>query len=258
VRQALRQKDLAPDLPRLGGMARPNGVVIVSERYWAFSGVDGTLVEGCMPTLPPFVRRVPLLRGLAKLVLAFAPVMRGGGPSKRLERLGLLAGMLLPFGLMLFSQQVALAAGFALTALLFWLLFRGRTLALHGAEHRAIAAVEQRSLGETWDGNARPSRFSLRCGTNFAALAAPITIAADQVWPLSVALWTPLVVAMLSLALTMEIWQLVQSSSSRFAKTLLLPGLALQRVTTREPTLDETRIALRAVDSVLRRSLQSE
>jgi uncharacterized protein YqhQ len=61
---------------------------------------------------------------------------------------------------------------------------------------------------------------------------------------------------MLSLALTMELWQLVQGSSSRFAKVLLLPGLALQRVTTREPLLEETRIALRAVDSVLRRSAE--
>ncbi len=243
-------------LPRLGGMARPNGVVIVSERHWAFSGVDGTLVEGRMPTLPPLVSRIPLLRGLTRLGLAFAPVMRGGGTTRRIERLGLVAALLLPFGLVLFSQRVALAVGFAVTAVLFFLLFRGRTLALHGAEHRAIAAAESRSLEETWDGSSRPSRFSLRCGTNFAALAAPITFAADQVWPLSVALWTPLVITMLSLALTMELWQLVQGSSSRLAKMLLLPGLALQRVTTREPLLEETRIALRAVDSVLRRSAE--
>ena len=168
----------------------------------------------------------------------------------------MLAALFLPFGLVLVSQAAALAAGFALTAVLFWLLFRGRTLALHGAEHRAIAAAEARSLEETWEGGARPSRFSLRCGTNFAALAAPITFAADQVWPLSVALWTPLAVTMLSLALTMELWQLVQGSSSRLARALLLPGLALQRVTTREPELVETRVALRAVESVLRRSSQ--
>jgi hypothetical protein len=256
MRQALRQWDLAQALPRLGGMARPDGVVIVSERHWAFSGIDGTLLEGRMPELPVMVRRVPLLRGLAKLVLAFAPVMGRSGPTKRLERAGLLAALFLPFGLVLVSQAAALAAGFALTAVLFWLLFRGRTLALHGAEHRAIAAVEDRNLAETWEGGARPSRFSLRCGTNFAALAAPITFAADQVWPLSVALWTPLAVTMLSLALTMELWQLVQGSSSRLARSLLLPGLALQRVTTREPELVETRVALRAVESVLRRSSQ--
>jgi Protein of unknown function (DUF1385) len=258
VRHALRQADLAPVLPRLGGMARPNGVVIVSERYWAFSGVDGTLVEGSMPTLSPLVRRTPLLRGLAKLALAFAPVMRRGGTTRGIERFGLLAALALPFALVLVSERVALAVGFAVTALLFWLLFRGRTLALHGAEHRAIAAVESRRMEAAWEGSARPSRFSLRCGTNFAALAAPITFAADQVWPLSVALWTPLAVTMLSLALTMELWQLVQASSSRLARALLLPGLALQRVTTREPELGETRIALRAVESVLRRSLQSK
>src|SRR5215207_158326 len=131
-------------------MARPNGVVIVSERLWAFAGVDGTLVEGTMPELPSFVRRVPLLRGLAKLALAFAPVMRKSGPTRRLERIGLSAAVLLPFGLVLISQEAALAAGFALTAVLFWLLFRGRTLSLHGAEHRAIAAAEARRLEETW------------------------------------------------------------------------------------------------------------
>jgi hypothetical protein len=247
---------MAPVLPRLGGMARPNGVVIVSERYWAFSGVDGTLVEGRMPTLPRFVRRTPLLRGLARLVLAFAPVMRRGGATRGLERLGLLAALVLPFALVLVSPTVGLAAGFAVTAVLFWLLFRGGTLALHGAEHRAIAAAEARRLEQTWEGDVRPSRFSLRCGTNFAALAVPITFAADQVWPLSVALWTPLAVTMLSLALTMELWQLVQASSSRLARAFLLPGLALQRVTTREPDLAETRVALRAVESVLRRSSQ--
>jgi uncharacterized protein YqhQ len=257
VQEALRQADRAPALPRLGGMARPNGVVIVSERYWAFSGVDGTLVEGRMPTLPRPISRVPLLRGLAKLFLAFAPVLRQGAATRPLERAGLLAALLLPFGLVVLSEEAALAAGFALTAVLFFLLFRGRTLALHGAEHRAIAAAEERRLEETWQGSAAPSRFSLRCGTNFAALAAPITFAADQVWPLSVALWTPLAVTMLSLALTMELWQILQGSSSRVARVFLLPGLALQRVTTREPDLAETRVALRAVDSVLHRSARS-
>src|SRR3954467_7378819 len=99
TRLQLDRADSAPALPRLGGMARPDGVVIVSERHWAFSGSDGTLLEGRMPELPAVVRRVPLLRGLAKLVLAFAPVMGRSGPTKRLERAGLLAALFLPFGL---------------------------------------------------------------------------------------------------------------------------------------------------------------
>jgi uncharacterized protein YqhQ len=36
---------------------------------------------------------------------------------------------------------------------------------------------------------------------------------------------------------------------------LLLPGFAVQRVTTREPRLDETQVALTALASVVRREL---
>ena len=42
VNDLLRRGDSAFALPKLGGMARPNGVVIVSERYWAFAGTSAT------------------------------------------------------------------------------------------------------------------------------------------------------------------------------------------------------------------------
>jgi uncharacterized protein YqhQ len=183
--------------------------------------------------------------------------MRRGETARRTERFALLAAVVLPFGLVALSQRAALAAGFVLTGGLLLLLFRGRTLSLHGAEHRAIAAAEARLLEETWDGLARPSRFSLRCGTNFAALAAPVTVLADRVWPLHFALWTPFAVTALSLALTMEVWQLVQGSSRRLLRAPLAPGLALQRVTTREPSVEDTRLALRAVAAVLEQELKS-
>jgi uncharacterized protein YqhQ len=140
---------------------------------------------------------------------------------------------------------------------LLFTILRGRALHLHGAEHRAIAAAERRSLAASWSGIARPSRFSPRCGTNFAALALPVTFFAERVVPLAPAFWTPLVVLVLSLALTMELWRVVQSSSRRFWGAFLLPGLALQRLTTREPRLEETQVALRAVAAVLARELGS-
>ena len=136
------------------------------------------------------------------------------------------------------------------TGLMFWLL-RGRTLFLHGAEHRAIAALEERRLRETWQGAARPSRFSLRCGTNFAALLLPVAVVGGRFWPLPATAVTPLVVSVLAVALTMELWLLVQGSR-RLARIVLLPGLGLQRLTTREPDLAETRVALTAVAAVLR------
>jgi uncharacterized protein YqhQ len=53
----------------------------------------------------------------------------------------------------------------------------------------------------------------------------------------------------------MELWRAVQASPWRVARILLLPGLGLQRLTTREPALEETRVALTAVEAVLRREL---
>jgi uncharacterized protein YqhQ len=253
VLAVLDRADRAASLPRLGGMARADGVVIVSERYWAFAGVDGSLREGRMPTAPARLRRVPLLRGLLRLGASLSPLFRGAGVARRRERALLAVAVLAPLGLAFAPDRISLFVGIALTAgLILWLL-RGRTLFLHGAEHRAIAAAEHRTLGATWNGLALPSRFSTRCGTNFAALLLPVATLGQRFWPLPTAALTPLVVTVVSLAVTMELWQLVQASTHRAARVFLLPGLALQRVTTREPTGDETRVALAAVASVLRR-----
>jgi hypothetical protein len=236
-------------------MARPDGVVIASERFFAFAARDGSLLEGEMPDVPRLVRRIPLLRGLARLGMSVSPLLRSDGVGGNRERLLLSAVILSPLFFVFLSDTASLVAGIAMTvALLAWLL-RGRTLYLHGAEHRAIAAAEEGRLSATWEGQAAPSRFSLRCGTNFVALVLPISILADRVWPFAPTLWTPVVVALLTLGLTMELWRVVQGSTLPAARAFLVPGLALQRLTTREPTLDETRLALTAVASVLRREL---
>lgn len=251
----LRRADAALALPRLGGMARPNGVVIVSERHWAFAGVDGSLREGPMPHPPELLQKLPLARGLVRLWASLAPVLRPGGVAPSKERLLIVTALLAPLGLAFVGGRWSTVAGTALSLLLLFTILRGRALHLHGAEHRAIAAAEERRLAATWEGTAKPSRFSVRCGTNFAALALPVTFFADRVLPLAPAFWSPLVVLLLSLALTMELWRLVQKSSRRFWHAFLLPGLALQRLTTREPRQDETRVALRAVAAVLAREL---
>jgi len=239
-------------LPALGGMARPNGVVIASERYFAFAGRDGSLLEGEMPKVPRFARRIPLLRGIARLGMSVSPLLQRGGVAGQLERLMLFAVLLAPIAFIFLPGRVALVAGIVMTVGLIAWLMRGRTLYLHGAEHRAIAAAEEGQLGRTWEGVARPSRFSLRCGTNFAALLLPVAVFGGRFWPLPTTALTPLVVTVLALALTMELWLLVQGLP-RLARVVLLPGLGLQRLTTREPALPETRIALTALSAVLQR-----
>ena len=249
--------DSATALPRLGGMARPDGVIVVSERFWAHARVDGSVREGRMPAVASAFGRVPFLRGLARIAASMSPLFRRTGVARPRERLLLAAALLAPCGFVFLPERFGLVAGLALTAgLVVWLL-RGRTLFLHGAEHRAIAAAEERRLVETWSGAARPSRFSLRCGTNFAVLVLPVAVLAERLWPLPTTLVTPVAVAVLALALTMELWLVVQASQRRLARVFLLPGLGLQRLTTREPTLAETRVALTAVESVLRRELQA-
>ena len=256
VLELLERADAAGALPRLGGMARANGVVVVSERHWAFAGVDGSLREGTMPRTPEPLRRVPLVRGLARLALSLSPLFRRRGVARRRERWLLTVAIVAPASLVFVPHPLSLFFGVAITLGLIGWLLRGRTLFLHGAEHRAIAAVEARVCRETWAGLAKPTRFSPRCGTNFAALLLPTATLAQRFWPLETAAFvTPLLVTVLSLAVTMEVWQLVQTSSVRATRVLLVPGLLLQRVTTREPRLDETRVALRAVASVLSRDL---
>jgi uncharacterized protein YqhQ len=255
VLQELERADGAGALPRLGGMARADGVVIVSERFWAFAGVDGTLREGRMPRPPRTLRSIPFVRGLVRLSASLSPLFRRTGVARRRERWFILLAIVAPFALAFAPSWLSLGVGLAITgALLAWIL-RGRTLFLHGAEHRAIAAVELRRLRDAWSGAVRPSRFSARCGTNFAALVMPLAFAGERLWPLPSEAFTPLAVTVLSLALTTELWQLVQASKHRVLKLALVPGLALQRLTTREPRLDETRVALTAVASVLRREL---
>jgi hypothetical protein len=243
--------DALPRLPRLGGMARPNGVVIVSERFWAFAGVDGSLREGEMPRAPKALRRVPLVRGLLRLGSTISPIVRRDGVVPSRERWLLIALLVAPLALFVLPARVQFVVGVLLSvAMVAWIL-RGRTLRLHGAEHRAIAAVEQGRLLSTWSGTARPSRFAARCGTNFAALVLPVAVLFDRVaWSLPAA-----AVALLSLALTMELWVAIEGRTHRFARAFLVPGLLLQRLTTREPRLDETQVALRATASVLRREL---
>src|SRR5438067_284128 len=92
----LTEADSAPSLPRLGGMARPDGVAIVSERVWCFSRTGGEpLSTGPMPRPPALLVRLPLARGLAKLAVSLAPLLGRRGTVRTGERLVLLGGLLL-------------------------------------------------------------------------------------------------------------------------------------------------------------------
>ena len=118
VLSLLEQGDLAPTVPRLGGMARANGVVIVSERYWAFAGTDGSLREGQMPVAPRALRSMPLARGLVRLAGSLSPLFRRRGVARRRERLFLAAAIVAPPVLAFAPNTVGLLLGLVTTVAL--------------------------------------------------------------------------------------------------------------------------------------------
>jgi len=247
----LERADRAVQLPRLGGMARPDGIAIVSEDRWAFARVDGGTQVFGTPRGASFLHRVPVVRGLVRLGVSLAPLLQHRGVTRGRDKVILATALIVPVVAAFLPHSISIAVGISMSvAMVAWVL-RGRTLFLHGAEHRAISAAEERSLVATWHGLTRPTRFSPRCGTNFAALLIPVTVALDHVWFFPEAALAPLLVVPLSLGLTMELWQAIQRGTGPATRLLLIPGLALQRLTTREPTLAETRVALRALAAVL-------
>ena len=161
VLEILAAADASASLPRLGGMARPNGVAIVSERVWCFSPVDGGPVAlRSMPQTQSRIARLPFLRGLVKLGAALIPLFGRHAAARPRERLLLLAAIGAPLPLLAVPASYRGIVLVLVTASMLVWVFRGRTLQLHGAEHRAIAAAEARSLVANLRGEARPSRFS--------------------------------------------------------------------------------------------------
>src|ERR687884_803201 len=122
--ELLRRADAAFALPKLGGMARPNGVVIVSERYWAFAATDGQVREGRMPKPPEWANRVPLARGLVRLFASLSPLFRRTGIARPRERWLLLAAVIGPFAFVLLPGIWATVAGIAVTTILLVTLLR--------------------------------------------------------------------------------------------------------------------------------------
>ncbi|MDX6507731.1 MAG: hypothetical protein QOG06_2375, partial [Gaiellaceae bacterium] len=111
IAEVLARADSTAALPRLGGMARADGVVIASDRFWAFARTDGTVREGVMAQPPERLTRLPLVRGLARLFSALAPLFRGAGVAGRAERLLLVGAVLAPLSLIFLPQSASTPLG---------------------------------------------------------------------------------------------------------------------------------------------------
>ena len=130
-----------------------------------------------------------------------------------------------------------------------------RIFQYHGAEHTAINAYEA-GVELNVENARRYSRFHSRCGTSFLLIVTLISILFFSLMPSAdylVRLSYRVVLIPVISAVSYELLKLSDRyRDSRIMKVLVAPGLALQRLTTRQPDDDMIEVAIKAVKEVER------
>ncbi len=130
-----------------------------------------------------------------------------------------------------------------------------RVFQYHAAEHKAINALE---AGDELvpEEVQRHSRIHPRCGTAFLLWVMVIAIFVFAFFGRPTWYWliaTRILLLPVIAGLAYELIRFAgKHTGSRVLMTLLAPGLWLQRLTTREPTLDQIEVSIRALQEVMR------
>jgi len=129
-----------------------------------------------------------------------------------------------------------------------------RVFMYHGAEHKAIAAYEN-DVELTAESAQRFDTSHVRCGTNFLLTVMVITIFVYSFigrpgWALLIL--SRIVLLPVIAGISYEVIRFAaRHMDKRWVRFLMRPGLALQRLTTREPSLDQLEVSIRALREVL-------
>jgi uncharacterized protein YqhQ len=130
-----------------------------------------------------------------------------------------------------------------------------RVFQYHAAEHKAINAYE---AGEdlTPETVARHSLLHVRCGTAFLLYVMVVAIFVFAFFGRPAWYWLIVTRILLLPVIAGIAYEIIRFAGQRpqnpALRTLLAPGLWLQRLTTREPTLDQIEVSIRALREVLR------
>ena len=127
-----------------------------------------------------------------------------------------------------------------------------RVFMYHGAEHKCINCIEQ-GLPLDVENAMNSSREHKRCGTSFLLFVMVVSI----IFFLFIRVpspWLRIVVRLLLLPIiagvSYEIIRFAGRSDNVIVNLLSKPGMALQRLTTKEPTADMIEVAIAAVEAV--------
>lgn len=220
---------------------------------------DIEVLTAALPAFGGRLRKVPLLRGilaLAEAVPLGCKAMRWSVERRRGRRPSLL------------PVAVVLAATFALPVVAGELAGNLLALALlvaavrparlrdvfenHGAEHKVVAAFEA-GVELTPENAAGFSTRHVRCGTSFLLVLVAVS-AATSVLVGSSVLLLPAVAA---IATEIHL-RLAANTHRRWVRVLLRPGLALQGITTRQPSLEQLEVAIVALQAAYSMTIDTQ
>jgi uncharacterized protein YqhQ len=131
-----------------------------------------------------------------------------------------------------------------------------RVFEYHGAEHKTISCYEA-GLELTPANAARFSRLHPRCGTSFLLIVMIVAIFVFA--PIGLPAWYWLVMTRilgvpLIAGISFEIIKFAgRNRRKRWVRAVMWPGLALQKLTTREPDHAQLAVAIAALEAVLER-----
>ncbi|MGH2732130.1 MAG: DUF1385 domain-containing protein [Actinomycetota bacterium] len=132
-----------------------------------------------------------------------------------------------------------------------------RVFQYHGAEHKTIYAYENGDPLEPGVIDRYPT-LHVRCGTNFLFIVMFFTIAVHFVMDLVLPPSIPIRIGARVLAVPLlagGAYEVIRGASrnerSRLFRIASLPGLALQKITTRPPTRDQIEVAIVAMEAVM-------
>lgn len=128
-----------------------------------------------------------------------------------------------------------------------------RVFEYHGAEHKTIHCYEHEE-NLTVDNVKKYSVLHPRCGTSFLLIVMLVSIAVFSfVWYENFYLTLLVRMAFLPLVagISYEIIKLAGRSGNRFVCLLNVPGMWMQKFTTREPNDDQIEVAIKSLESVM-------
>jgi len=130
-----------------------------------------------------------------------------------------------------------------------------RVFQYHGAEHKSIFAFE--AGDELTVANVRGySRLHPRCGTSFLLIVMLVSIVIfsliPKLWPFYMKAGARIILLPLIAGVSYEFlkWS-ARNDHSPLVKLIIAPGLALQRLTTREPDDSQLEVAIRSMQEAL-------